>query len=216
MTEGMTILKGGFLSEAKENLRSDVKRTYLGDFLNNRGSFEKRKVLLVLPNIVGDKIAATAPLPGVAYVAGFVREAGHDVRVLDMRVHKSMPHLYKELEDFKPDFIGLSFMTQHEFSKIYDFVSKIKAKFPDAKVIIGGAGASALYDKVLREANVDFAITREGEYSLVELMDSKPYEEITGLIWKKCGEIVKNQHRKFEFNIDELPFPAYDLFPMSQ
>lgn len=205
----------GFYSNAKENLKIECAKTGYAAFMASRQGFQKKRLLLVIPNIVGDKIAATAPLPGVAYIAGFVREAGHDVAVLDMRVDRKLQHLFEKIAAFKPDFIGLSFMTQHEFQKIYDFVEEIRKKAPDVKIIIGGAGASALFDKVLRETSVDYCITREGEYALLELMDGlKPLDQVSGLIWKKNNDLVRNTFRKFELAIDDLPFPAYDLFPM--
>src|SRR3989344_765259 len=207
--------KTGFYSNAKENLKVEYEKTSYAGFMAARKGFHKQKLLLVIPNIVGDKIAATAPLPGVAYIAGFVREGGHDVAVQDMRVDRKMSHVFEKIEEFKPDFIGLSFMTQHEFEKTYDFVAQIREKVPNAKIIIGGAGASALFEKVLTDTTVDYCITREGEYALLELMDGlKPLGDVSGLVWKKGTELVKNQFRKFELSIDELPFPAYDLFPM--
>ena len=53
------------------------------------------KILFVVPNIVGDKGVATAPLPGVAYIAGVVRAAGHEVAAQDMRVEPSQKELFK-------------------------------------------------------------------------------------------------------------------------
>ncbi len=214
----VTVQKKGYIpSNSAEHLKVEFNRTSLKEFLSSRQGFQKQKILLVIPNIIGDKIAATAPLPGVAYVAGFVRHAGHDVDIVDMRVDNSLKKLYAKIEAYNPDFIGLSFMTQHEFEKIYNFTAELHEKFPKIKIIIGGAGASALYDKVLREAYVDYAITREGEYTLIELLDNlKPLSQISGLVWKNNGAVVKNESRKFEYHVDELPFPAYDLFPMDK
>ncbi len=209
--------KPDFTSDAAENNRVDITKTSFQLFMDSRRGFQKKKFLLVIPNIVGDKIAATAPLPGVAYVAGFVRDAGHDVGVVDMRVDRNIEHLYKVIDEFQPDFIGLSFMSQHEFGKIFNFVTNLHQHYPRAKLVIGGAGASGLYDWVLKETAVDYVITREGEYTIVQLLDGLlSKEEISGLIWNDNGKIIKNQHRKFEFNVDDLPFPAYDLFPMGE
>ncbi len=211
----LPLLQTAFTSHAAENNKIDIIRTSLQDFLASRKGFTKRKLLLVIPNIVGDKIAATAPLPGVAYVAGFVRFAGHEVRVVDMRVDGKLRSLYHVIDEFQPDYIGLSFMAQHEFSKIFEFVSGLHDHYSRAKLIIGGAGASALYDKVLKETAVDYVITREGEYTIVQLLDGLlPLDQISGLIWNNNDTLVMNPHRKFEYNVDELPFPAYDLFPM--
>lgn len=175
-----------------------------------------RKVLFLVPDIIGDKGAATAPMPGLAYVAGSVMAAGHEVKVWDMRVYHKLKTLFKVMREFGPEYVGLSFMTM-EFQPVYDFVKMLKEEFPYIKLIMGGAGSSTLQDDVLTKAGVDFAITREGEDAMNELLAGKEFSQIAGLIWKnKDGKVIKNPPRAFSKSLDELPFPAYDLFPLSK
>ncbi len=173
------------------------------------------RVLFVVHNIVGDKAAATAPLPGVAYIAGVVKATNHEVAAQDMRIEPSKEALFKKIREFKPDFIGLSFMAM-EFQPVYDFVEVLKKEFPDIPLIMGGSGSSTFEEQVLKETKVEYIITREGEQALVELLDGKALSKIKGLIYMKNNKIKKNPTRPFQMNLDKLPFPAYDIFPMDK
>ncbi len=173
------------------------------------------RILFVIPNIVGDKAAATAPLPGVAYIAGVVRAAGYEVAAQDMRVEPSINSLFKKIREFKPDFIGLSFMAM-EFQQVYDFVEVLKREFPDIPLVMGGSGSSTFEEQVLKKTKVEYIITREGEQALAELLSGKQQSKIKGLIYMKDGAIKKNPTRPFQTNLDKLPFPAYDIFPLEK
>src|SRR3989344_6076967 len=171
-----------------------------------------KKVLFIVPNIVGDKGAATAPLPGVAYIAGAARAAGYEVKIIDMRVEPK--GLFKRIELLAPDLIGISFMTM-EFSHVFDFVNSLKTAFPKIPLVMGGAGGSTLGIQVLKSTTAEYVLTREGERAIVELLSGKENAQISSLIWKdERGKIIENSARPFELKLDELAFPAYDLFPM--
>lgn len=174
-----------------------------------------KKIIFIIPNIVGDKGAATAPLPGVAYLASMLRSKGHNISLVDMRVEPNKKDLFNKIQKFSPDFIGISFMAM-EFEPVFEFVNMLKLQFPEIPIVIGGAGGSTLGLQVLEKTSAEFLITREGEYALLDLLDEKKLEDIAGLAWKKDGKIIQNNPRQFEFDLDKLPFPAYDIFPMNK
>src|SRR5208283_5447215 len=73
----------------------------------------------------------------------------------------------------------------------------------------------------LEEAkSVDIAVMGEGEYTMLELAQyfegKKQLSEILGLAYSKNGEVNVNSPRPFIKNLDELPYPAYDLMDMEQ
>ncbi len=173
------------------------------------------KVLFILPDLVGDKGKPTAPPPGIAYLAAMLLKNGHKAAVVDMRVYPKVSELFKKIEKFDPEFIAFSFMTK-EYLKSHDLIEKIKKNFPNKILILGGAHPSTVEEKVLEETKADLAVMGEAEYTFVELCDGLPYPEIKGLIWRDHGKIVKNERRPFIDNLDELPFPAYELFPLDK
>ena len=63
---------------------------------------------------------------------------------------------------------------------------------------------------------VDAVIIGEGEPAFHELLDATAggdsYEGITGLWYKPNGEIIKNAPRGWITDINELPWPNYDLW----
>ena len=86
--------------------------------------------------------------------------------------------------------------------------------------ITGGAHPSALPAETLKDENVDFVIIGEGEDTVLKLVESLsnqlPFEEIDGTAFRKDGQIVINPEVGFIRNLDELPFPAWDLLQMKE
>jgi anaerobic magnesium-protoporphyrin IX monomethyl ester cyclase len=70
-------------------------------------------------------------------------------------------------------------------------------------------------------AGADYAILREGELTLGELMDrltgrtGVPFESIPGLAFQDpSGGVVRTAPRQYIRDLDSLPFPAWDLVDM--
>lgn len=73
------------------------------------------------------------------------------------------------IKDFKNiDVICLSSLTNNA-SRAYDISKKIKSKFPNKKIIMGGWHASFMYEEAFRNG-IDYVIIREGEEALKELL----------------------------------------------
>jgi radical SAM superfamily enzyme YgiQ (UPF0313 family) len=85
--------------------------------------------------------------------------------------------------------------------------------------VVGGGVVTENPEILLKATACDFAVIAEGEFTIVELMDaitnSGDFSKIEGLAYKTDrGEIKVNQRRKLIENLDEVPRPAYHLFPM--
>ena len=73
----------------------------------------------------------------------------------------------------------------------------------------------------LEEAkNVDAVVMGEGEYAMLELVEAfegkKPFSHVLGIAYRQKGSVVVNAARPFMENLDDLPYPAYDLVNMEQ
>jgi len=132
-----------------------------------------------------------------------------------MRIYPQLQSLFDKIKYFDPDFIGISFMTK-EYLKSYTLIEEIKKEFPKISLIVGGPHASTVEEKILEETKADFAIIGEGEFTFLELCEGKKYSDIKGLIWRNEQTIIKNKKRPFMEDLDQLPFPAYELFPMGK
>lgn len=98
----------------------------------------------------------------------------------------------------------------------------IKESLPHVKNVVGGVYFPAIPRETLQDhPYVDFVIIGEGEYTLRELVSELEGErpnlkQIKGLAYreKDSNEVVLAERRPLIEDLDDLPMPAYDLFPM--
>lgn len=155
---------------------------------------------------------------GVMMIAAQARVAGHDdVHVLDMKVEDWTPErCVEELVRLAPDVVGLSAMT-YEAGCMHEVARLVKQRLPQAVVVCGGPHPSVAADDVLEDAAVDFVVRGEGELTFAELLDGlaagrTDWTGCTGLSWR-CpdGSVATEADRPPPSELDELPFPAWDL-----
>ncbi|MHA1280724.1 MAG: B12-binding domain-containing radical SAM protein, partial [Candidatus Helarchaeota archaeon] len=67
----------------------------------------------------------------------------------------------------------------------------------------------------LRECGAEFVVIGEGELTLLELMekwqDEEGRKQIKGIAYLEDGQFKRNPDRELIANLDDLPFPAWDL-----
>jgi len=159
------------------------------------------------------------PHTGIAYLAAVLKQRGMKIKILDMRLGYTFANLFKVLDEFNPDVVGLTCYS-YFFKNTYELVSKIKSQ-GDYIVVIGGPHVSAIRGKVLAETKADFAVKGEGEYTFPELCkaiekETEDFKEIEGLIWRRKSEVVENVDRPFIEDLDTLPFPDYEEFELEK
>ncbi len=169
------------------------------------------RILLVNPNARALRGAPAPPL-GILCIASMVK-AEHSVKIFDRSIFDD--DVKEALNTFKPDLVGVSVLTG---PAIADAVAiSRQAKQQGIPVIWGGVHPTLLPRQVIAEDYVDFVVIGEGEYTFKELVGyldqvRTDFENVAGLAYKtKEGDIVINQSRQVIKNLDELPFPAWDL-----
>ncbi len=168
----------------------------------------------VVVNALGRYFRPATPHTGIAYLAAVLMKHGHEVQVLDQRFGHSNEKLFEELDKFKPDVVGLTGPSL-EHSIMYDLVKDLKSK--NYKVLVGGSHASLIGKKFLEDTAADYCVVGEGEELIEEFAAGKPLADIKGLIWRKDdGTIVDNGPREFVQDLDKIPPPAYELFPLEE
>ena len=163
--------------------------------------------------IIRGAIYQVPPL-NLAAIAGALTARGHQVKIVDMGRRKDH-ELIRSIKDFSPDFAGISFTTPlaEEAFRLAELVKKIKK---DVLIISGGAHSTALPLSVLQESVIDVVFIGEGDYSVVELIGGKPATDIKGIGYKQNGEFIISPNDEFIYNLDDLAFPAWDLFDLSE
>ena len=99
----------------------------------------------------------------------------------------------------------------------------IKEAMPSVKTIAGGLWYSGDYERQMRlNPTIDYIMIGEAELTLEDLINNlksktpKKEREIPGLVSRDAGNIVLGPHRDLIPDLNVLPMPAYDLFPMEK
>jgi len=154
---------------------------------------------------------------GPAYIASYLREKGHEIDIYCMDVfHYTNKDLALYLNEHDIDYIGIGFLAGRYNETVIDLCAIVNQYKKNAKIVLGGQGPSPIPGFMLRNLNADVVIIGEGEETFAEIVDGIPFEQIKGIAYKCNGDIKINPRRKPIRNLDSLPFPAWDLFPMDK
>jgi anaerobic magnesium-protoporphyrin IX monomethyl ester cyclase len=155
-----------------------------------------------------------APYLTTAVLAASARAAGAKVSVLDLIISNS-PHedLVTELKRFKPDIVGVTFTTQlfYEAQAIATIAKKIN---PKVITLCGGIHTSCMPEETLAAGDFDIACIGEGDQTIAELAGGTDPAQVDGLLIKHDGKFIHTPPRQMIANLDDLPFPAFDLYPI--
>lgn len=179
------------------------------------------KVLLINPAYYEDIFASSnvraaispgTPPHGLATLAAPLRDAGHEVRILDLNVSDSpSSELEDALRGFSPDYAGIT-STTPLIKKALSIAAKIKSFAPSALVAAGGPHPSALPEETLSAGDIDCVVRGEGDYALPRIIAEGLHTGIPNLYYKAGGRTeISPVQGHLTSDLDTLPFPAYDL-----
>ncbi len=168
------------------------------------------KVVLIRPN---SRLRATTLPLGMGYVGQAAREAGHEVSLIDARLRRLSPEAAaKEAAELRPDVMGISAI-HFEKRGAVDLARALRKTAGDAPILLGGPLVSTSGEDLARDGTVDGAIIGEGETALLsylEALGAGDLESVPSLIFKRGGDIRKNERADFIADVDRL-VPAWDL-----
>jgi anaerobic magnesium-protoporphyrin IX monomethyl ester cyclase len=159
------------------------------------------------------------PLGAIA-VAAFLKEAGHQVQVVDAPAnHLDIPGICAELNRFDPQAIGLG-CTSLIYPSACTTAKVLKERFA-VPMFLGGTHASLFPEHVMTNPVWDFAVVGEGEETAVEVIDclsrGESLDGVAGVIFRgPDGEVIQNKPRISVGKLDDAPLPAYDLLDLSR
>lgn len=172
------------------------------------------KVLLISANTEHMNIL---PLPlGLNCVAVATRNAGHDVRLLDLMAEKdSNLAITDAIESFRPEVIGVSVrnIDDQNMDPPAFLLDKVKIiinycrTHSSVPIILGGAGYSIFPESALEYLEADMGIQGEGEVAFPALL----YRMQRGIdLWGTSGLYLRGRglqgKRQYAKILDELPF----------
>ena len=172
---------------------------------------------LVFPN--KDRRYKTVHL-GLAYLAAYARERHHDLhfQVLDTRVATSKET--RKFFDSTFDLVGITVFSPvyYEVIDIFNRLRKAQNKVP---VCLGGPYVTTIREDIFKKTPADYAVYGEGEITFSELIGhlrgQSELKDIKGLMYiNDQGKVVTNPAREYIKDLNNLPLPAYDIFPMER
>ncbi len=180
-----------------------------------------RSVLLVVPPETEVKdvkqTGSKWPRIGIAYLAGYLRKNGVSVSVLDCKA-EGINHdgVEERIRRASPGILGVTSFTE-EILSAAEVCRRAKKVSKNIITVIGGPHASAIPKRTLEEfGSIDVAVCGEGEQTLFELASGKPLKEAEGIFFRKGGKIFSTKPRGVIANIDSMPMPAWDMFPLDR
>jgi radical SAM superfamily enzyme YgiQ (UPF0313 family) len=157
-------------------------------------------------------VSPTTIIMSFATIAPAVRDLGCEVKILDLNLSKEPSQVFRrELEDFRPAFIGLTFTTAI-FHLAQRYAAAAKECLPNVTIIAGGPHANVLPEEVLNRTAVDIVVRGEGDFALAEIVSGVSLDKILGLVYKQDGQVFHNPARPNIPHLDQLPLPALDLY----
>lgn len=157
------------------------------------------------------------PPLGIGYISAFLRSQGLQVIILDGIVDGlDVGRIGRRIVEEQVRLVGISAMTP-EIQMAAALADTIKAVDPGVKIVIGGVHAISLPLQTMNEfSGFDFLVTGEGEVTMWELhqclVQGKSPEGIQGIVWRRNSYVIDNGSRPWIEKLDELPFPAWDLY----
>ncbi len=163
---------------------------------------------------------------GLMYLAAKVRDAC-DVEIYDCCVsnhsdadgdvitYGDPPDRIREaLARKKPDVVGISVPFTTQYGSAVAVANICREVLPGVTTVFGGPDPSVRYSSILEDEVCDYCVVGEGEETFHEFVRAFSSGEspvgIPGLASRENGTAVFKP-REFLLELDELPFPAFDL-----
>ncbi len=180
------------------------------------------KVALVFPNTRRTSVffpSIIQPPLGLAYLAAMIKDT-HKVQVIDAAAENlQFPAIFKRIDAFKPDVIGITSNISISYIAC-ELALRLKLHNRSVKIVMGGPWATSNADYIIKHRIADYVVLGEGEFVFKDFLDKlergESVDGVSGIVLKNPeGNIIHNPKRDFINNLDDLPYPAWELFPAS-
>jgi len=141
------------------------------------------------------------PLGPAMIASSLHKELGSCVtsEIINLYMNQSIENFLKIITSKPRDIVGFSMFVWNR-NRILETIEKLKADHPEIIICLGGPEATASYDNLIDNPNIDFIVKGEGEKvfsnAVATIMESKSAENIS------TSPIVPN--------LEELPSPFLD------
>lgn len=155
---------------------------------------------------------------GLGYIAGAMRDAGHRVKVLDAEAERLPLEDHGErLRALDYDVLCISALI-NKYGYVRDLAAASRRHHPDAKIVLGGNITGPIWELLLDRTTIDYLVIGEGEVTIAELLacveKGATVENVAGIAHRNGGTPTRTRMREALPDLDAIPIPPYELFPM--
>lgn len=178
------------------------------------------KILFINPVIRQNENPSHVPY-GIAQLAAICVQQGHQVQVFDANAWRPTDSDIREvLKADTWDVVAIGgLITTYGFIK--KALKHIKYICPHALIVAGGGFITPIPFEVMQFLlEIDIGVIGEGYVTLPEILarvdeGSQEWQDIKGIIYRESdGSLSLTAARPLLSDVDSLPFPAWDLFPL--
>jgi radical SAM superfamily enzyme YgiQ (UPF0313 family) len=170
------------------------------------------------------------PHGGLMSLVAVARTGGHRAEVIDPRweIVSGRLQLDATVADTlaaliaarNPDVVGFTALGCN-FVLVIKTATALRRLRPGMPILLGGPHASILHQQILEKFDVfDVVARHEAERTLLPILDhlgDRQFGEIPGISYRNAaGDVVCNPGKPLIEDLDELPMPAYDAYPIAE
>ena len=157
---------------------------------------------------------------GLAYIAAVLKREGHEVDIYNQdKEHYPDDHLTYHLDHNHYDVVGVSVIGgYYQYRRLLGLSRAINNSKDRPFYMIGGHGPSPEPEYFLNKTLADAIVMGEGEVTVVELVKAvagkNSLRGLQGVAFREGNNVTINERRPLIEDIDSIPWPAYELFPI--
>ncbi|MBM3126489.1 MAG: B12-binding domain-containing radical SAM protein [Chloroflexi bacterium] len=180
------------------------------------------KILFINPVVRMEDVPKHVPY-GIALLAKICDLKGYQVQVFDANAWRpSRADVARVLEADRWDVIGIGgISTTYNYTQfLLEEISRLP--FNPFVILGGGIITSMPHDIMKLMPRLDLGVIGEAFQTLPEVLDrlahgNRNWEDVKGVIWRDAqGQSHLNSPRELMYKLDELPYPAWEMFPLEE
>ena len=154
----------------------------------------------------------------LGYATSLLKKNNFEVKAIDAIAEGLSNEKFKEkVYDYSPDFI-VSETSTPTMDQDLELLKEIKNK-KKCKIAIAGPDVNLFTEKFLKKnIFIDFVLIGEYDFTILDLLKSiklkKDLSNVKGILFRKKNKIINNGRALLKQNIDQLPWPDREDFPI--
>jgi radical SAM superfamily enzyme YgiQ (UPF0313 family) len=152
----------------------------------------------------------TFPPTGLEYVAAALKGHVGRISLVDLRYEQRLqsPQTMAEFIRRDIDLLCVSVYWKTRYREVCDYISQLPS---DRTIVVGGREATENVEDIFQRcSNVDVVVRGEGEQTIQELADGRPWDQIVGLSYRQNGRVIHNPNRPLQ-PIEDISPPDRSL-----